>query len=204
MNKKRWHKLKEPHSHYYITDNDYCFYAREYISGTGYAGSSTNSLILNFKKPPLKQEDYEWTLRQQAVTQFKTEIEKLFKSNVTITVTAIPSSKSKTDPKYTHRFEDLFEQLKKSRNINVSIEWPIEIKKTIEASHHKGMREPKYKKENYLWRGFKNNPPKRLYIFDDILTTGSNFRATSDFLRENKYTGKIIGIFWAKTVQRNN
>ena len=115
-------------------------------------------------------------------------------------ITSVPSSKAKNDPDYDSRFEDLFTELLKSRP-NLSDEWPVTIKKTVRTSRHGGPREPTLIKQNYKWNGFKKTtPPKILCIFDDVLTTGAHFRAMSDFLRENDYKGKIVGIFWAKTV----
>ena len=122
------------------------------------------------------------------------------KENLSITVTAIPNSKKTTDLEYDNRFEDLFKELVKSRPL-LNIEWPIEVKETRQASHLSKKRNPEDIKKNYIWKGFKNNMVKRLCVFDDVLTTGANFRAVSDFLRENGYEGKIIGGFWSRTIQ---
>ena len=197
----KWRKLpeKSSHSHKHIKNDDICIYSREYVS-EGYTASQTNSLISNFKKSPFKKttNPSEWWHRQKAIEQFKIEIEQLFRENLNITITAIPSSKHKNDPEYDNRFEDLFNELLKSR-ANLNIEWPIEIKQTIQASHTGGKREPEYIKGNYTWKGFKQTP-KTLCVFDDVLTKGGHFRAVSDFLRENGYKGRIIGIFWSRTI----
>ena len=195
-----WHILKQPHEHHYITDADYCLCKREYVSGYGYQGGPTNKLVLNFKKTPdRKNNPSEWQCRIRAVETFAREAEILFPLDLNISVTAIPSSKHKNDPEYDNRFEDLFKKLSKARP-NLNIEWPIEIKKTIQASHHGGGRDPEGFKRNYVWRGFKKNSYKALCIFDDMLTTGAHFRAVSDFLRENGYKGRITGIFWSRAM----
>ena len=194
-----WHILKQPHEYHYITGADYCLYKREYVSGYGYQGGPTNELVLNFKKnPDRKNKPLEWRHRMRAVKTFARESETLFPLNLNISVTAIPSSKHKNDPGYDCRFEDFFKEFLKARP-NLNIEWPIEIKKNIQASHHGGGRDPEDFKRNYVWRGFKKNP-KTLCIFDDVLTTGAHFRAISDFLKENEYKGQIIGIFWSRAI----
>lgn len=199
MNEKIiWHILEQPHSHHYIEKDDYCLYTREYVSGYGYQGGPTNRLILNFKKSPNKKRTPEWKYRIQAVETFKTEAEKLFKPDSNVSITAIPSSKQKTHPDYDWRFEDLFATLLKSRP-NLSIKWPIKVKKTEQSSHRGGRRNPEEIKENYIWKGFEKIP-KRLCIFDDVLTTGAHFRAFSYFLKENGYTGQIIGTFWSRAI----
>ncbi|MCZ0932024.1 MAG: hypothetical protein OXJ52_02610 [Oligoflexia bacterium] len=110
---------------------------------------------------------------------------------------SIPSSKAKDDPNYDRRFEDLFAELKKAMS-NLIIETPIIVKKTILASRHMKHRlKPEDLKQNYTWKGFKTNP-KGLFIFDDTIISGSHFRAVSEFLKDNGYKGKILGVFWAK------
>ena len=124
----------------------------------------------------------------------------MIKPELVLTITFIPSSKVKNDIEYNNRFEDLFKKLLESRP-NLSVEWPVTIKKTVRTSRYGGPREPTLIKQNYKWNGFKKNtPPKILCILDDVLTTGAHFRAISDFLKENRYKGIIVGIFWARTV----
>ena len=180
----KWRKLpeKSSHSHIHIKSDDICIYSREYIS-EGYIVSQTNSLILNFKKTLTKKKNSsEWRYRQKALEQFKIEIEQLFSENLNISITAIPSSKHKSDPKYDNRFEDLFNQLLQSRPY-LKVEWPVEIRQTEQASHQVGNRNPEEIKQNYTWKGFKTIP-KKLCVFDDVLTTGSHFRAFSNFLKD--------------------
>ena len=204
MNDKLWNILEKPNSYTHIKDDDVCIYAREYVTGGyGYKGGPTNQLIINFKKaPPLKINTSKWKYRENAVKQFKEDIEILLESTSQAVITSIPSSKKKNHPEYNNRFEDLFKEILKSHSQWI-IEWPVEIKKTISASRCQGNRDPKSIKKNYFWRGFKNKPPEELYIFDDVLVSGAHFRAISDFLKENNYTGKIIGVFWAKAVYQN-
>lgn len=116
------------------------------------------------------------------------------------TITAIPGSKIKGQQEYNNRFEDLFNELKKT-NIKFFEEWAVKIKKDVKASHQGGDRTPELIKSNYIWTGFKKEHPKILFVFDDIITTGAHFRAMSDFLRENKYKGYIVGLIWTRSIQ---
>lgn len=206
MSDKLWKKIESPNLPKYIEETDFCIYARDYISGKNYNYCETNQLISNFKKSGLKKDKKnEWMYRNRAIEQFKLEIQQLFKQlfkkpdskNKLKIITAIPSSKKKNEPEYNNRFEDLFNKLRKSDSSLIEA-WPVEIKKTIQASHRGGERNPEYIKENYVWKGFKKRLPKILFVFDDIITTGAHFRAMSDFLRDNKYKGHIIGIIWAR------
>lgn len=183
----------------YITRDDTCAFAREYTSRGGYGASRTNSNILNFKKSPLKKGTLARKYRTQAINLFAKEVGILFPPNSKATITAIPSSKPKTHKEYDYRFEDLFKVLLKTHP-HLNIEWPVETKKFILSAHKGGSRNPEDIKKNYKWKGFKNTPEK-IGILDDVLTTGAHFRAMSDFLKKNKYQGKIIGLFWSRTVR---
>ncbi len=197
---QKWYRFENQDlSH--IKDNDVWLYAREYKADTGYKGGPVNSLVLNFKKSPSsKKNKLEWSYRKKAVRQFKEDVEPLLKTNPKGGIlTAVPSSKTKDHPEYNSRFEDLFKEILKSLP-GWQVEWPVEIKENQEPAHRSGERSPEFFKKNYIWKGFKYKEPKILCIFDDVITTGSHLRAMSDFLRENKYTGKIIGICWAKTI----
>ena len=121
----------------------------------------TNQLIINFKKaPPFKTNTPKWKHLENAIKTFVMETEQLLGLK---TIIATPSSKAKNDPKYDNRFEDFFKKLLKSRPY-LSVEWPVETKKTVPASRCQGNRNPKSIKENYSWKGLKTNHRKN-YIF---------------------------------------
>ena len=195
-----WNKLpKKPKGqeqpHPYIENNDTCYYAREYKSGD--KKFKTNQLIYSFKtvRQELPQGESITDLREKAIETISQEIADFFKPNGIYTITAIPSSKIKTDPKYDNRFEDLFDKLKEYCPY-LKIDWPVENKKSID--HTKDLN---LIKENYIWKGWKENPPERIFILDDVLTKGTHFRAISDFLKNNRYKGDIVGLFISKTTR---
>ena len=126
----------------YINEEDFWVYAREYARGKGYQGGPTNSLILNFKKPPsAKKDTVEWQYREDAVKKFTEDIEILLGSITRVVLTAIPSSKKKDDSKYNNRFEDLFTEILKAHPQWI-VEWPIEIKESITPSHLSSEKDP--------------------------------------------------------------
>lgn len=197
----QWKRIDESHRITHVRNDDICIYAREYHGGgQGYNAGETNQLILNFKKSPTKKTNTnEWYYRERDVMRFATEASVLFKPEVNYALTAVPSSKASTDPEYDNRFEDMLRQLVRLRP-NLVIEWPISVRATQQAAHRGGSRRPEEIIENYVWNGFANGVPETLFVFDDVVTTGSHFRAASDFLRANGFTGRIVGTFWARTL----
>lgn len=198
----RWKKLDAsilPH-YRHLVDTDQCIFAREYVPGNGYVGDA-NQLIVNFKKEKARQGNpLEWQYRDAAVRRFAQEVYTIFKPGLRYTVTSIPSSKSRTDPDYDNRFEDMFAHLTSLHN-GVVVEWPIITAQSVPSSHSgHGSRNPDTIKQNYTWQGFTNGEPEHLYVFDDVLTSGSHFRAFSNFAFENGFSGKIRGIVWARCI----
>lgn len=72
-------------------------------------------------------------------------------------------------------------------------------KAPVTASHIGGSRTPATIASSYTFQGFTGNMPEFILVFDDVLTTGAHFRAFKDFLIQSGYTGKVYGLFWAKT-----
>ncbi|MBN8538468.1 MAG: hypothetical protein J0M15_15555 [Deltaproteobacteria bacterium] len=194
-----WKRIDSSHNLPHIMTNDVCIYAREYKAGQGYAAGETNQLILNFKMFVTFKGTNRWRYRDRDVRKFAEEAALNFGANSTVAITAIPSSKAKNDPDYTNRFEDMLTHLLTLRP-NLIEEWPVELIQTVQASHQAGSRNPQQIQQHYRWRGFQNGVPQTLVLFDDVVTTGSHFRAMSDFIRSNGYTGNIVGIFWARSV----
>jgi len=100
----KWNKLpkknegqRQPHP--YIKNSDDCYYAREY--NTGDKNFKSNQLIYNFKRPP----QFAPKERSKAIKQISEEITELLKPNGIYTITALPSSKIKTDPEYLLRLK---------------------------------------------------------------------------------------------------
>jgi predicted amidophosphoribosyltransferase len=79
-------------------------------------------------------------------------------------------------------FEDLFKELVPARK-KLVVEWPIESRETVTAAHSGGSRDPVEIMDNFDWTGFENEEPETLVVIDDVLTTGSHFRAFCDFIR---------------------
>ncbi|MBD66269.1 MAG: hypothetical protein CME62_13745 [Halobacteriovoraceae bacterium] len=198
-----WKKLDPYIPNYpYLNSNDKLIFAREYQPRQSYTIGETNNLIFNFKKEVKYKQKGAWYYRNQSVSRFAKELNSLFENANNYTefcVTAIPSSKSKQDPDYDNRFEDMFSVLRNLSKKPISIEWPIEVANTSTASHSGGSRNPGNIQGNFVWNGF-NQVPDLLIVVDDVLTSGSHFRAFIDFCQANGYQGRIVGVVWARCV----
>lgn len=180
----------------HLNENDQCFYAREYISGGGYACSEANSLMNNFKKPVSKRGSGEWYYKERAIKQLARELAPTLVEGFPIF--CVPQSKTKDHPEYDPRFDMLFVELRSLKNMIVTA--PIRYSSSQMAAHDGGTRTPEVIKSNYIWDGFGDTCPGLVYIIDDVLTTGGHFRACKDFVLEHCPDTKVLGYFFCKAV----
>lgn len=181
---------------YYLEEGDKCYYARDYIAEGGYSASEANDLISNFKKPVDRKGLTEWQYKVQAINKFAIELRPLLNENMI--VTSIPSSKSKRDPEYDSRLEDVLTEAQRLKP-DIVVEYPIALKRTTLAAHHGGTRNPEEIYQSLKWKGL--NARKRVIVLvDDVITSGAHFKACQRLIKENKPRISIIGIFWARTV----
>lgn len=185
----------------HIVSEDHIVYAREYIAGRKYDASETNNLVTNFKKPTERINLPEWRYKLAAIEQFATELSDLFKKDIEYVLVAMPTSKHKSDPKYDSRLEDTLISLSKKK-CNVTIQEPFILKDTMIPSHSGGTRSPQIIYDNLLWRGFAAHT-HRVFLVDDLLTTGSHFKACQRLILEHHPEMEVIGIFWAKAIWDN-
>ena len=191
--------------HQYLTPDDRCFFFGEYTPRLGYEGSKTNDLILNFKKPSDRRNTSQWKYKEDAIERiaeaFKRslEVEKLQK----VTLVPIPPSKVKGDPLYDDRMLCVLEKLSGKWNKRLDIRELIQQRRSTPADHATEFRQDLQDLiENYYIEEKLIDPkPKRIILFDDVLTTGKHFAAAKQVL-EKQYPGiEILGIFVARNVR---
>jgi predicted amidophosphoribosyltransferase len=179
-----------------LEPTDVCYYAREYISGVGYKGSECNQLISNFKKPTAKRANhYEWQHKVNAMRKFAEELARALRDGTQ--VACIPTSKCRTDPDYDSRLDDTLRLLGQKRP-TLKIVQPFHAIQTLQAAHLGGDRNIEAFYRNLAWDGGLTG--NLLVLIDDVITTGSHFKACQRKIQEYQPGFKVVGVFWAKTV----
>ncbi len=180
-----------------LDDTDICYYAREYTPGGGYTASEANDLIQNFKKPMDREGKPEWRYKDNAIRRFALELSQLdFTGTI---VTCVPSSKCKTDPLYDNRMEKTFGYLRQHQP-SIVIEYPFELRATITAAHLGGPRDADSFYGGLNWVGLQTTPVNNVILIDDVVTTGSKFKACKRMILEHHPNASVFGVFWGRTV----
>ena len=201
----------------HIEDDDLCFHLMEWLKGGGYKDSEANSVILNFKNKPQAKGSNPRFYKDRAIKQFaqdlKRPIEKIAEkhSEKSIFVSFIPTSVPKEDEDYDDRFERVCHFLKEQilqNTDNIFFEQPIIVnkkrKRSSQGGRFRGDEYVKKIKESFKWKGFSSEPDV-VIIFDDVVTTGAQFKACKELMAENlQKKPTLIGLFWAKAVDKES
>ncbi len=180
---------------------DVCYYSREYVSKGRYDASQGNQLISNLKIPASAKGTKRWDHKIVAVNRFALELSSLLIDGANLMF--IPSSKTKRSNDYDPRWDML-----KSRMVcyhqekRFKFHEPFRLRSDCQASHQGGRRSPKSVEESIAFDGFESGQvPTQIVIVDDVITSGSHFRALSNILIENCPGMLVYGVFWTRTVQ---
>ena len=184
--------------HHLLNDDDQCYYLGEYTARKGYDYSTTNNLIINFKKPLDRKDKPDWKYKGIAIRQAAKAFRRGLKENPTCTFVPIPPSKKRGDPLYDDRVTKMLKAIWPDETTDVR-ELIFQVKST-EAAHWSQVRpSPDEIKAVYcIDEDLMNPKPARIAIVDDVLTTGAHFRAASEILEQHFPSTPICGLFIAR------
>ena len=180
-------------------------YGRIYTVRKGYAYSETNNLIINLKKSPTASSS-QLHYKSKAVQKFADEVIELFARtiglypNEFIALVPMPPSKALGHPEYDDRMDQVAQRIA-GQFPNVRY-WPVlEATRSSESAHKGGTRAPDQLHELIALNKSQSSAYKqgeRVYILDDILTSGAHFVAARRRLSTCVPEKLIGGLFWAK------
>jgi hypothetical protein len=189
--------------HYYLDEEDRCFFIGEYTAGMGYRHSATNQLILNLKKSVERRNRPEWRYKERAIKEAATVFRETIPGNVLqcATFVPIPPSKAKSDPLYDDRITRLINAIRPNPPLDLR-EIVVQTSST-EAVHSGSRMSPDEIVQIYeIDPETLNRRIQAIAIFDDVLTTGAHFKAMVKLLSgvERLKTIPIWGLFVARRV----
>ena len=176
------------HDHYYLTEEDECYFLGQYTADEGYSYSKTNETIFNFKKKMDRSGRSEWKYKEKAIRAcartFRVAVN-AFELD-TMTFVPVPPSKMKSDEQYDDRLIQMLKLVNSSGNLD--IRECVEQTEEIRSSRGSTDR-PKPSEIAAVYRFIQTQErshPKNIAIVDDVITTGAHFTVMRDFL-SNRY-----------------
>ena len=188
--------------HFRISENDECYYLREYTSGGGFQFSDTNQLITNLKKSVDRRGRPEYQHKLRAIATAASEL----RANLNpdwlrqATLVPIPPSACRTDILFDDRMTQIL--LQTVANVGGDVRELIVARSSMMPAHLSNVR-PGVEElmDNYqIDESLANPVPTIIGVFDDLLTAGSHFSAVKNVLSARFPGAPIIGIFIARRI----
>lgn len=191
-----WSEEESPHiRRRYLDQDDLYFFGRWRYQG-GFSASYANQLISNFKMPVRFRNGNRWPHKQAAVNQYAYETARALPENATVFF--LPSSKLPDHPEYDPRLEMLARVFTEKRP-DIRLVNPIEPRVSTEAVHEQedpDVRDPEVIGANLIWNDSMPEGTEKIYILDDVITSGGHFKAYKNLLRHHLPNIEVCGLFW--------
>lgn len=187
--------------HFWLTEDDRCYFLGEYTARQGYAYSPTNDLILNFKKPPDRRGRPEWRYKEQAIQRAATAFRRAFGAEPPrMLFVPMPPSKARDDPRHDDRVARMLRSIWPDRVVDVR-EIIIQSESTDAVHDSPARPTPQQIEAAYRIDERLTTPrPAFIAVVDDVLTTGAHFRAAQSVLAACFPAVQIVGLFIARRV----
>lgn len=185
--------------HCYLTADDDCYCLGEYQPRAGYQAGPVNSMISNFKKPVTKKGLPEYRHKENDIIRAGQMIRSVLSAEApnTCTFIPVPPSKAKADPLYDDRLVRVLRQ----GNPVLDVRELLTKTASTRPLHDYGPGEKRMTPDDlYPLIGIDeaclSTPLKQtVFLFDDLLTNGTHFKACKRRLLERVPGCKVVGLF---------
>jgi hypothetical protein len=194
--------------HWHLDPGDDCYFFGEYTARQRYDFSEVNQFILNFKKSmDRKCVPLEWRHKETAIWRASEILAEGLATPNNIealraaTLVPVPPSNLPGDPLYDDRILRMLSGLN-ARVGGLDIRQLVTQRYAYPASHSTESRAtPEQLGANYVIDESLSNPvPRSIWIFDDLLVSGSHYRAMVQTLRLRFTNAAFVGIFLARRI----
>lgn len=188
-----------------LSATDQCRYWRAYTPKENYSFSETNRLIQNFKISP--QEKHRLIHKKAATKQIAHEFMQITPDQVyqNFTFVPVPPSKPINHPEYDDRLIQVLKQVQKEKN-NLDFRMLITQQQPTSAAHSMPLGQRLNIQQLYELYAFNDlgfSAPKKIVIFDDVLTKGTHFKAMQKIINQHYPQVPTIGLFIALSIYAN-
>jgi hypothetical protein len=192
--------------HYFLDREDECYYLLEYFAGKGFGIGGANQLIANLKKKPSQKTQPHYRYKRIAINTIIGYLKSVLPEDFLegVTLVPMPPSKSKDDDEYDDRMVQILQGV--CIDTECDLRELIILRESIKASHKSADRPRPNQLQNYfeLDEDICDPAPQTIIIVDDMITTGSHFKACKNLLLNRYPNARIVGVFITRRVIVND
>jgi hypothetical protein len=189
-------ELERP-DHFHLGVDDICYFLGEYTARAGFGHSTTNQIIANLKKPVIAKGTNHWHYKLSAIRScaatMRSGISESSRQNDLFV--PIPPSKRPDDPEYDDRVELLAGLIAPGRVASL-LRTSVSRPPRHQGDSRRDLDELRQSIE-IAGAGPFAQPP-RIFLVDDVLTTGCSFTTCKELLAPHFPHVPVIGIFVAR------
>ena len=188
--------------HHFLKREDEVFYFVEYTARQGYAYGPGNQLITNFKCEINHRGTPRWAFKVDAINLVGKGIAECMNPRALqgTTFVPVPPSKPIDDPAYDDRCVEALRAASRFAGLAIDVRELVVQEQSTPASHESEIRlHTEDLVANYRIDETLVAPiPTDIVVFDDVLTTGSHFKAMQHVLKARFPGVAIRGLFIAR------
>lgn len=191
--------LERP-DHFWLTEEDNCYFLGEYTARAGYGHSSTNQIIANIKKKPSVKHTSQWQYKIRDMSRVADALGKALNPKVipSITFVPVPPSKHRSDPEYDDRMSVIARGIYPGADVREMV-----VSSSTRSSLHESdtrLRPDELQELMQIDETCCEQLPSQIVLLDDVITTGSSFKACCNIIRRRFPEMTITGVFVARRV----
>jgi predicted amidophosphoribosyltransferase len=189
----------------FLTAHDECYCLREYRPRVGYSYSATNNFISNLKKQAVRHGRPDWHYKEEAVEEAARLLLAGFDAKWlrATTLVPIPPSVVKGEEGHDDRMVRVLHRLAALAREPLDIRELIRQSRTTRSSSRSGGARLTFAELRAVWgieEALAEPSPRRLCVFDDLLTTGLHFKVAKELLAGRFAPAGVVGIFLARSL----
>jgi hypothetical protein len=191
--------------HFNLDASDSCYHLGEYTARKGYNFSETNNLLLNLKKKPTAKASelrYKETAIHHVAAALRAALNSAANRDHLRASTLVPTPPSciADHPLYDDRMIRVLREM--GRGLNLDIRELVKQRRSLTPSHECDARPSVHDlMENYyIDEDLALPTPHGIWVFDDLITVGTHYKAMQRTLAQRFPDVHILGIFVARRV----
>lgn len=152
-----------------------------------------SSNLWNLKKTTDRRGKSEWFYKNEAITKCSEFLSNFVFLETNPIIIPAPPSKKKGTPEYDDRLVQIINKVQNAECLDI-----FDVMESVESTHTQDQSKDLSAIQSNLEISTSRKIPDLVYVLDDVITTGSHFKAIKCKILELNPNARVIGLFFYK------